>query len=372
MSDRRQEFRVGVVALAAAMTMTLLVGLNTGSTLRLGSRPYELLIEVDRAPGVGPNTPVHKDGVLIGRVTGTEFLERGGVLVRANILPDAPVYRGDSCRIQPSSLFGDAVINFAFTGEPGDAVQLEPGTRVMGEALPDPIEALTTLEVNLAPAIESIGEAADGIAQLSTRLNEALGEDFDTGRVHNLLDEGSSAFAQFEETMNSISEIVDDPELRKSIDQAIADLPLLLADARSTVQKAEGTLSSFDSVVVSAEENLTNLKGFTKPLGDRGPELAEQILGAIDALNLALENLSEFTTALNSSDGTLSRLVNDPTLYENVSTVVANANSVLVRINDTIKDLRPIIYDVRVFTDKIAREPGRIVGGALNKGPGLK
>jgi hypothetical protein len=28
--------------------------------------------------------------------------------------------------------------------------------------------------------------------------------------------------------------------------------------------------------------------------------------------------------------------------------------------------LRPILDDARTFTDKIAREPGRIVGGAVN------
>ena len=34
--------------------------------------------------------------------------------------------------------------------------------------------------------------------------------------------------------------------------------------------------------------------------------------------------------------------------------------------------LRPIVEDARVFMDKIAREPGRLVGGALNQGPGIK
>ena len=379
MSDRRQEFRVGVVALASVMTATLLVALNTGTTLRFGAAPYELLIRVDRAPGVGPNTPVQKDGVLIGRVTATEFLEGGGVLVRANILPDAPVYQGDACRIQPSSLFGDAVINFSFTGAQGGAVKLEPGSQVMGQALPDPIGALTSLQVEFAPAIKSIGDAADGVARLTDKVNSALGEDFGTDETRTLIAQAKQSFVRFDQTMadmshtlSAIDNIVEDPEMQMNIKQVLADVPVLLADARDTVIKAQGTLDSFGGVVQSAQENLVNLEGLTKPLGDRGPQLAAEITGAVGSLDAALADLGKFATALNSSNGTIARLVNDPTLYDNVATVVANANSVIVRINDLVKELRPIVYDVRVFSDKIAREPGRIVGGALNKGPGIK
>ena len=38
----------------------------------------------------------------------------------------------------------------------------------------------------------------------------------------------------------------------------------------------------------------------------------------------------------------------------------------MLRINDLALRLRPILDDARIFTDKIAREPGRIVSGAVN------
>ena len=54
MSDRREEFRVGVVALATVAIVVLLVALNTGTSFSLGGgSPYDLEIRVDRAPGVG-------------------------------------------------------------------------------------------------------------------------------------------------------------------------------------------------------------------------------------------------------------------------------------------------------------------------------
>ena len=379
MNQRQQEFRVGIVALATGMIVVLLVALNTGTTLRFGEAPYELLIRVDRAPGVGPNTPVQKDGVLIGRVERTEFLQGGGVLVRANILPGAPIYRGDACRIQPSSLFGDAVINFSFTGEAGDASPLDPGAEVSGMALPDPIEALTSLQVEVGPAIKSIGDAADGVTELTSRVSNALGDEFGASEVNSLVSETRTAMARFTTTMDrmsatldGINAIVDDPEIQAGIREAVTQAPELLADARVTVQKADQTLESFGGVVASAENNLLNLEGLTKPLGERGPELADELISAVDVLGVALGDLQKFAAALNSSDGTISRLVNDPTLYEDITTVVGNVNVVLTRIDSMLKRIRPIIEDVRVFTYKIAVEPGRLVGGALNKGPGVK
>jgi hypothetical protein len=42
-------------------------------------------------------------------------------------------------------------------------------------------------------------------------------------------------------------------------------------------------------------------------------------------------------------------------------------------VNRLTKELRPIVDDVRVFTDKIARHPEQLgVRGALDRRPGLK
>jgi hypothetical protein len=55
-----------------------------------------------------------------------------------------------------------------------------------------------------------------------------------------------------------------------------------------------------------------------------------------------------------------------------VRQLLVNTNYVVVRFNELVARLRPVIDDARVFMDKIAREPGRLIGGALNSGPGIK
>ncbi len=70
--------------------------------------------------------------------------------------------------------------------------------------------------------------------------------------------------------------------------------------------------------------------------------------------------------ALNNREGTIGQLIHDPQLYENMNRLMRNANQVVVQVNDLTLRLRPVLNDVRVFMDKVAREPGRVVTGGLN------
>ncbi|TWT99583.1 hypothetical protein Pla108_05260 [Botrimarina colliarenosi] len=375
MSERGQEIRVGIVTLVIAGVAGVLATVGAGVSLPFGATPYSIKIRTDRAPGVGLNTPVRKDGVVIGRVTDAAFLPEGGVLITADIQPGSPIYQTDICRIRPSSLFGDAVINFAYAGDGAKPERLEAGSLVTAAALPDPIEALTSLQVDVGPTIESIGRAANSIEELTTRVNRALGDDFGGERMTSLLDDMTVSMREFQETMQvmertmtQVETLVSDPRLQ----QGVQEIPALLTDARATVQKATQTLESFGAVVSSAETNLRNLEGFTEPLGAQGPELSQKLVSAIDNLDKTLADASRFVGAATASRGTLNRLLNDPELYDEVQRVIANANVVLFHMDERLKQVRPILDDARVFTDKIAREPGRIIGGALNQGPGLK
>jgi phospholipid/cholesterol/gamma-HCH transport system substrate-binding protein len=56
----------------------------------------------------------------------------------------------------------------------------------------------------------------------------------------------------------------------------------------------------------------------------------------------------------------------DRQLYDNLSQAAENVNCLT-------RQLRPVVNDVRVFTDKIARHPEQLgVRGALQRSPGIK
>jgi phospholipid/cholesterol/gamma-HCH transport system substrate-binding protein len=55
----------------------------------------------------------------------------------------------------------------------------------------------------------------------------------------------------------------------------------------------------------------------------------------------------------------------NPDIYNELNAAAAN-------VNELTKRLRPIVEDVRIFTDKLARRPGIILRDAVKPGSGTK
>ena len=72
---------------------------------------YLVKIGFPSAPNVTKDTPIQKNGVLIGRVTDVELKDEGWVLVTAKIDANRKLFRTDIPRINPT-LLGDTVIQF--------------------------------------------------------------------------------------------------------------------------------------------------------------------------------------------------------------------------------------------------------------------
>lgn len=379
MDDRQIKIRVGVIALATVVVAALLVAYTTRVELTFSSGQYPLQVRVNRAPGVGPNTPVLRDGVLIGRVERTESI-RGGVLIVTNINQGQEVLASDAVRIRPSSLLGDAVVDIVQAGDfdaPGQVVAA--GDTIEGRALPDPIEALTALQVDVGPALQSLGRAADSVTSVAKKIDAVLGEGTAADQANRLADQAGSAIDRFnramtevEQVASSLNAVVGDPALQQKLKQGLADAPQIVAAVSDFMQRAIGTVERLDAAIASAETNLRNIEGLTKPLGERGPELAQITINALKNLDNTLIDARSFVKNLSTSQGTLGKLVNDPALYRDLQTVLGNVNIVLMKVDRLANQLEPILNDTRVITDKVAREPGRLLRGALNNGPGIK
>jgi phospholipid/cholesterol/gamma-HCH transport system substrate-binding protein len=147
--------------------------------------------------------------------------------------------------------------------------------------------------------------------------------------------------------------------MRRQLRQGLSELPQVISDARTTLGETR-------TMVQSAQRNFQNLEGFTKPLGERGSQVADSIVAAVQGLDKLVEEFTILASALNSREGTVGQLIHNPELYQNLKTLSGNANVVLKYAYDLMQGLRPTIDNIRVFTDKIAREPGRLIGGAVN------
>ena len=308
------------------------------------------------ARGVAEGTPVRKNGILVGRVASVQLDERGGVSVVADVDSYVPIYKDEQPRIA-STLLGDAEIQLV----PGT---IKPPRQRVGkdEVLPgavtrDPFEMFATLEPKLGGALESLAEASESVKKLSDNLDRLLLGDDDT--FSKMVRKTEAALDAFSLAMANINDVMGDPQARANLKQTLNSLPDVITDLRTTVQ-------GIGETVDTADRNLRNLEGLTKPLGERGEGMVAQINQTIGRLDETLQQAAMFTKALNESQGTLGKLVRDPQVYNDLAQAAGN-------VNRLTKELRPIVDDVRVFTDKIARHPEQLgVRGALDRRPGLK
>ena len=159
--------------------------------------------------------------------------------------------------------------------------------------------------------------------------------------------------------MNNVNDVIGDEKVRENFKKMVDNLPELLDESRSMIATVRTTVEGVD-------RNLRNLEGLTGPLGERGEEIVMRVDRAVSRLDELLGILSDFGRKLNSGQGTLGKLMNDPELYNSLSAAVRNVECIT-------GELKPIISDVRVFTDRIARHP-EILGirGAIQRSPGTK
>jgi phospholipid/cholesterol/gamma-HCH transport system substrate-binding protein len=116
-------------------------------------------------------------------------------------------------------------------------------------------------------------------------------------------------------------------------------------------------------VAVRAERNLANLEDFTAPLGQRGEQISQNLVDSIRSVNELLANFAELSQALKNKDGTIGQLINNRELYDRL-------NRTLAEVELVVRRLEPIVNDVRVITDKVARDPAQMgVKGILDRRP---
>ena len=362
MNDRVMQFRVGVVVLATSIIGALLVTLNSPAPkewVPWGRGTYRVTIELLQAPGIGPNTPVRKNGLLLGRAASIDDLD-DHIAVHVNVDAGSRLYPQYDCQVR-TSVLGDATIEFVARPVPPGTPPLLDGAIVRGTVVGNPLDMVANLQGDLQLSITSLGRAGDEVANLSKRINRAIGDEQDEGKVTRLLDKVERAMEDFSRASIRVDEFFGNRELQDTVREGRATM----ADVRSSLQGVR-------DMAGSAARNLKNLEDFTEPLGRNGDQVANSLIASLDGLGRIVEELTVLSQSLNNREGTIGQLVHNPEVYQNLNRLLINSNNVVLRIYDLTKRLRPVIDDVRVLTDKVSREPGRFVGGALNTGPGIK
>jgi phospholipid/cholesterol/gamma-HCH transport system substrate-binding protein len=408
MDERVLQFRVGLMVLATLLIAGILV-VMFGEAPNLIRPKYTIHIWLREAPGVSVDTPVRKSGILIGRVTEVEFADQitdreeverimrlqdiayedfaKGVVVTAEIFNDKRIYQNETCRVN-KSLMGDSELQIVpggrlqppwetgtagpppgalgppglpcAPGEPGELRGprvVRDGQFIRGELREDPLEAVADLQTELLAVMRKVGQAADSVNQTVTAVAQFV-------RANELelkmaVNRAGRALGAVEQMANNANRLIGDQQIQAQIKETVARMPQVLDEARVTIAGLRGVMDSLD-------RNLRSLEDFTEPLGQNADARIARVDHAIDKLDTLVTQLELFGRALNSDRSTLGRLAREPDVYDRLHSAVQN-------IDEMTGQLKPILHDARVFTDKIARHPEQLgVRGVLQRSPGIK
>ena len=344
MDERQQEFRVGLLAIAAIAAIVVMVFRfgDIGNQLKTGT---EIQILLPTADGIHPETPIRMSGIQIGHVKALKLVAEGrGVLLTALIEPDY-TFRNDSIAQASTSLLGDGALNI-MPGKSGEAIKA--GDRLMGRPAANPMEVMARMEDRISATLGSFENTGNEWSRLANNLNRMMETAGPDGV--NTMQRAAVALEQFTRTMKTTEttlaaagSLLNDPEYQKSLSDTLTALPALLNQTRQTV-------NTVDRVMQQVGATAHNLNTATAPLAAQSPQLVARLNQSLGNIESITRSLSAVSTLMNQNDGTVRRLLTDGSLYRNLDSTSASLSVLL-------QNLKPVVADLQVFSDKVARHP---------------
>ena len=275
-----KEIKIALVAIVGILVMYF--GINFLKGMNLFSTNNAYYMTFDDIQGLGASTPIYADGYKVGTVDGLEYdyKENGPIKVKVDINKDLRIPQGSKAEIV-KDLMGNLQVNLLLTNNPRERV--EPGGIIPGAVN----GGMMDKAANLIPVVEKMLPKLDSIL---TSVNALLADPALAASLHNV------------ETITS------------NLTVSTRELNTLMAGLNKQVPgmigKANGVLDNTNRLTA----NLASL----------------DVQGTLNKVNQTLESAHQFTEKLNSNQGSLGLLMNDTKLYDNLTSTMSHADSLVI------------------------------------------
>jgi len=394
MEIQRQEFRIGVMVLAAIACLTLM-------TVFFGSRQQGIrfgdsdLIHVrfQRTPGIKRNAPVFKNGLQIGRVHKIELVDQDReVEITIRLDRNRRIYTNEECRIRQNMIMGEASLEFIqrldFVGKIEEIDRAKP---LVGVASTDLMSGFGNIDGDLNKVVQSVAGAAEQLGTFVERINTAIGTPEELqGRLatfENVVNETRATMSSMKQTTDGISRFVNDPIVQNNVRKVIADLPeviersrelvsestLFIQDARSLIEKGNVSLDNLTAGLEKVGRALEVVTNIANQIEGDVPEIISAVKKSAMRLSSLFEELTMIVQAFREADGTVKRLIRDPEAYHKILATLDNVERITDEVDQMLRvDVKPITHNAKILTDKAARDPAIFIRNLLRKEPPTK
>ena len=279
-----KEIRIALVAIAAVVA--LFFGLNFLKGMSVFSSDDTYYVRFRDISGLSASNPIFADGYRIGVVKDInyDYQRSGNIVVRVQIDGNLRIPQGSTAEIE-SDLMGNVNMNILLANNPRQRVA--PGDTIAGSIN----EGATGKLARMVPTIEKILPKLDSIMG---SLNTLLADPAIAGTLHNA------------------------ESLTRNLDTSAKQLNTLMATMNS---RAPQLMEKAEFAADNAGKAAANLA-------------AVDVAGTMQQVNRTLAEVQQFTSKLNSTEGTVGKLMNDPSLYDNLNSTMRNADSLVVNLRE--------------------------------------
>jgi phospholipid/cholesterol/gamma-HCH transport system substrate-binding protein len=238
-----------------------------------------------------------------------------------------------------------------------------PELRKTNDEIRDLVKTVRTTVPDFKRTGDEIQAAARSIGKVGERVDVFLQNNED--KLTRSLDRVQEALKKFNELLNEENQ-KNVTVIIRNVKDTSAKLDALTRDAQGFLKEGGSAMKSLGDTMARADEVLANLNKATRPLGERGPTILKNVDESTANLNRAMSDLRELLQAVARSEGTVQKLITDPSLYNNLNDSTEMVKRILPRLDRVLRD-------VEIFADKIARHPEALgLGGVIRPSSGLK
>ena len=279
-----KEVKIALVAIVGVVV--LFFGLQFLKGLHVFSSDDSYYVRFDDVSGLSESAPVYANGYRVGvvKTLNYDYNPQGKIVAELGLHKSMRLPRGSHAELA-SDLLGNIKINLILADDPIN--MLQHGDTITGMTE----EGVMTKVGGMIPTLERMLPKLDSIM---ASLNTLLADPALRNTLHNV--EGTTGNLQ-----------ATSAELRTLSASLNREIP-------GVMQKANGVL-----------DNTQQLTGNLASI---------DVAGMTAKVNQTLANVEQMTAKLNSNQGTLGLLMRDPSLYYNLTSTAASADSLLIDLRE--------------------------------------
>lgn len=271
-----KEVRIGIAGIAALCI--LIYGINYLKGIHLFKPTSYFYVKFENVNGLTKSSPVFADGYSVGIVRNLyyDYTHPGNVVAEIDVDPDLRIPKGSTAELA-AEMLGGVRMNLLLANNPREKYEI-------GDTIPGNLNnGMMEQVANLMPQVEKMLPKLDSIL---SSLNTVLGDPAISATLHNV----QNLTASMANTSRQLERMMNN------------DIPQLT-----------GKLNTIGDNFATISNNLKEV----------------DYAAAMQRVDSTLANVKMITDKLTQKDNTVGLLLNDPALYNNLSSTAANAASLL-------------------------------------------